>query len=328
MIYENMRILRVAVRHIVSVGRRSLAVVIPKKWISILGVRAGEEVVLVMNEDGSITLYPSRTGDRDASKKNIMMRSVDSKAIQSIGREISSMNLLKTDRFHLKEFLTKYMLGYLRSLRGNTSEFSSSSRKILEKDHYIDLMKRSLDMVERSLEYLERFLLQSDEYHAKLIHEIEDKMDTFYYTFFKTFVEELPREIRRDLDNKGLVRYVANIVLIKILEDIVDSIDRITWRHQENGVATSNDSVKLFTKMIEVARESIGCIRYTCDNNEIGRNFNEVVDLKRHIKNQMITSPPSIQPVLAEAEILLNGIEGLLEIAIIYSIQDSKNHQN
>jgi antitoxin component of MazEF toxin-antitoxin module len=42
--------MRVAVRHIIAVGRRSLAIVIPKRWVEILGLKKGDKVVVKLDK--------------------------------------------------------------------------------------------------------------------------------------------------------------------------------------------------------------------------------------------------------------------------------------
>jgi antitoxin component of MazEF toxin-antitoxin module len=46
--------MRIARRHVVTVGKRSLAVIIPKSWALRLKISQGDEVLLELSKDGSI----------------------------------------------------------------------------------------------------------------------------------------------------------------------------------------------------------------------------------------------------------------------------------
>lgn len=310
-----MRILKIAVRRIVSIGKKSLAVVIPKEWVSSLKLEKSDEVVLVLRDDGSITLYPINGRVVNESLTDA------SREVDVFGKELREDIL--SDRFYMKELLSRYVFSENPYSVSSIGSSNLSILQIASREGYDDLMRTALSLIDHEIDYLSNFMKQLSERDKDMIHEIERRMDLIYYSFIKASLEELSRKIRRGIDMSVLVKYISEILLIKTLEDIVDSIDRVAWRFQENKIM-SIDQIELLAKILEILREIIGCVRYACGDSEFKDYFKEILDLRSSTRRLMIISPPSAQPVLAEIENLLNNIENLVEIGIMSSAREIK----
>lgn len=310
-----MRILKIAVRRIVSIGKKSLAVVIPKEWVSSLKLEKSDEVVLVLRDDGSITLYPINERVVNESLTDA------SREVDVFGKELREDIL--SDRFYMKELLSRYVFSENPYSVSSIGSSNLSILQIASREGYDDLMRTALSLIDHEIDYLSNFMKQLSERDKDMIHEIERRMDLIYYSFIKASLEELSRKIRRGIDMSVLVKYISEILLIKTLEDIVDSIDRVAWRFQENKIM-SIDQIELLANILEILREIIGCVRYACGDSEFKDYFKEILDLRSSARRLMIISPPSAQPVLAEIENLLNNIENLVEIGIMSSAREIK----
>ena len=318
--------MRIATRHIISVGKRSLAIVIPKRWAVSLGLRKGDKVVIRLDKKGSIVIRPinslistnneySGNGDRKGDSEDICVN------VDGISRN---------ERIFAKELLSTYILGIecikpelYRRFRELMNSFSR--RREIDTESFVE---RALDHVEDAVASLDRFVRDFDESFAKRIHEIEDKMDLLYYLFMRISALRLVENLDKSIEIRDVVWHMINAILIKTLEDLVDSIDRLVWRIYETKIF-SKELIEVVTSIEDLVQEVLSCIRYTCHSDEIKDHYNKLLSVKKKLREKMISSPQSMTPALAEVESIINSIEDLIEINLIRSVKRyvEKNNQ-
>ncbi len=301
--------MRIATRRIVSIGKRSLAVTIPKKWISLLNIRKSDPVILRLNKDGSITIH------------TLNNRSIDDKTCRdnngSIDAVIDNNIILNelSDRHGVDRLLLKEDLISLVMKPAIHCSKESSRRSI---SRYIDNSQRSsvLDLLEEAFDTLNKYLQSFEQKDFKKIHDIEYMMDILYYSSMREVIDELLTNLFNELNTESLLNRVLNIILTKISEDLIDSVDRITWRIHEMKIYSReiSDHVK---KIYDVLFEITGCIKYLCGKNEIREYFNEIDNIRRSIRSGINNLPQTYSLILVELENILNNLESLAEIALM-----------
>ncbi|MGC9149117.1 MAG: AbrB/MazE/SpoVT family DNA-binding domain-containing protein [Sulfolobales archaeon] len=301
--------MRIATRRIVSIGKRSLAVTIPKKWISLLNVRKSDPVILRLNRDGSITIYVPNNRSVNNNTCQDTNRSSNSLTEENINLS-ELLNKNSSDRILLKEdlasLITKPVMPCIRE----------SSRKNISR--YIDITHRSsiLDLLEEAFDTLNRYLRFSDYKDFEKIHDIEYKMDILYYSSMRETADELFVDVFNELNTEDLLNRVMNIILTKISEDLIDSVDRIAWRVYDMKIF-SRELSDFINKIYDVLLEISGCIRYICSRNEIRDYFNEISSIRRSIRSEINNLPQIYSLIIAELESILNNLENLVETALI-----------
>ena len=50
--------MRSAIRKLTRVGKRSYAVIVPKRWVELLGVKPGDPLYMVLSDEGVLELSP------------------------------------------------------------------------------------------------------------------------------------------------------------------------------------------------------------------------------------------------------------------------------
>jgi phosphate uptake regulator len=318
--------MRIARRHVVTVGKRSLAVIIPKSWALRLKISQGDEVLLELSKDGSIKVrFPPR-GEPSEETEEISIE---------IPEDLS-------ERFMAKEVLTAYAIGYRRVfLRGSRSSGIPSSfvslLKSLRGGDEEDIISRGslnsrrvlealLRFVEECVKEFSEFLKDPVEERGKKIHVIEEKTDASYYMFYRSVFKELSQISTVEILTESAVDYVAGIIVVKAAEDLVDAIDRIVWRIQEVG-AFSEDLFKIFSKIRDTLEDAISCLAYSCEEKSLDEIFREILRIRALIKENMIRSPQPIQPMFAELEAVMNSVEVFVEVALLRRLRQNLTRQ-
>ncbi|MEM1610128.1 MAG: AbrB/MazE/SpoVT family DNA-binding domain-containing protein [Sulfolobales archaeon] len=301
--------MRVVIRHVITVGRRSLAIVIPKRWAVALGLRKGDKVAVKLNRNRSIVIRPvANAEDREE---------VDVKCPDIEGASID-------EKITVKEMLSAYILGLSSKCIGAglglkiQGLISSPSKKDeVDIDSFIE---KALDHAEDAVETLNRFVRDFDEKYAEKIHEIEDKMDLLFYSFIRISAQNVIESLSRGIGARDIAWHMLNAILIKTLEDLIDSIDRLIWRIHDSR-ASSRELVEIISNIERLTRDIVSCIRYPCDSNEVKDYYDKMLIIKRILREKMIFSPQPIQPALAEVVSIVNSIEDLIEITLAASIK-------
>mgnify|MGYP001772833251 CR=1 FL=1 len=318
--------MRITARHVIPVGKRSLAIVIPKKWATYLGLRKGDKVVIRLDRDGSLLIRPITSPSRVSREDS----SINEKREETENICINVNEIPRNEKITTKELLSTYILGIgcvkpelYKRLRELVASFSRGEEIDTE-----SFVAKALDHVEDAVASLGRFVRDFDEGCAKRIHEIEDEMDLLYYLFMRISALRLIEDLDKSIEIKDVVWHMINAVLIKSLEDLVDSIDRLLWRIYETKIF-SKELVEIAIGIEDLVQEVISCVRYTCNSDEIRDHYNKLLSIKKKLREKMISSPQSMAPALAEVESIINSIEDLIEINLIRSVKRyvEKNNQ-
>ncbi|MEM2203571.1 MAG: AbrB/MazE/SpoVT family DNA-binding domain-containing protein [Sulfolobales archaeon] len=300
----------VAMRHVVSVGKRSLAVVLPKAWVSMLGVRTGDRVMLRLNNDGSITLLP-----------------MGSKIPVLAGVFARPQHGVTDERLAAKERLMALALGAPETIPGGGLHSDPDLIRILaplyrgEVLEHEDLVFLVLRYLENACLYLARYIASLDSNTARKIHEIEGKMDLLYYLSYRAGAVELLRNIERELGIDKTIGMLLSISLLKISEDLVDSFDRIAWRIEEAGIVPG-ETPQLVNEISSVLLTIIHCIKNKCGEEEMSGRYEDIQELRKILQEDMKKSEEHSQ-VYAEIASILNNLEGLIEISLMRTLANT-----
>lgn len=297
--------MRFALRHFVSVGKRSIAVVIPKKWVSALCISAGGKAILRLNNDGSITIYPqTKTASQELGER---------KASQpiNIGQGLADK------RLYLKEILSLCVTGP-----------SSSCIKSLGSSAHLYFLDRepvdvALDIAGGALQALRDFLHSMNDLDASRVHDLEDKMDLVYYSSYRSTARRLLASLKRGISAREAIAWIASMVLIKTSEDLVDSIDRLVWRIKETGTL-SRDVAGIIDSICSIFDNISSCINNKCELSDIEAVFREIKIVRQSLRRNIANYPQPLAPVVAEIETIINILENFVEIALIKAIGNTR----
>lgn len=293
--------MRFALRHFVSVGKRSIAIVIPKKWASALGISAGGKALLRLNNDGSITIYPqTETVPQE-------LRGGEPPPSISIGQGPTDK------RLYLKEILSLCVAGpsslCIRSLGGSARLY------VLDREP-VDV---ALDIAGDALQALRGFLHSMDDLDASRVHDLEDRMDLVYYSSYRSTARRLLASLRKGIGAREAITWIASMVLIKASEDLVDSIDRLVWRIKETE-ALSRDMASVIDSLCYIFDNISSCINNRCELSDIEAVFKEIKIVRQSLRRNIANYPQPLAPALAEIEAIINILENFVEIALIKAV--------
>lgn len=310
-----------AVRKIVRVGKRSYAVILPKRWLQLLGVQPGDSAFIVLNDDGTLTISPLRAdvpGDEAAglgAHASVSLASPDHRSIKKVVLALYSAGLSKitlrvggpsgqiplpSELARVEQTQDGAIIGF-RDLRSHPEEV-------------VETMARKLREAFRLFsENIER--LSSDAWEE--IHGIEDELDVMAHLVTRLAIRKLVGEaLGGGLDSETLTRGILDVLVAKILEDISDCVDRSAHRIKELSVVSS-DYRDLLAKVRNLCDEAVMCYLYRCSVDEVVQGLGRASKLRGELKELMATSAPPLLPLLSEVEVALTLIEDLLETSLV-----------
>lgn len=296
--------MRAALRHFVSVGKRSIAIVIPKKWARALGISAGDRALLLLRRDRSIAVYPQqRTG---------LPEPVGREGQGEVYTEALAGRIDK--RLYMKEVLSLCLAGHrdaCTEILGREAGPGAPGRVSVEK---------TLEVVDKGFRALYSYLCDTDSGEAREIHELEERMDVLYYYSLEKISRELLKSLRREVGTDTIVSLIYKTLLVKTSEDLIDSIDRLVWRVEETG-AVSRDIGAFIERLHRIFEETRDCLTSRCSVGRIEDLFRELKKTRETLRREATGYPQSLQPVVSEIENMMRALEDLIEIALIESVR-------
>lgn len=311
--------MRSAIRKLVKVGKRSYAVVIPKKWVELLEIKPSDSIYMVLDEDGSIVMAPLRVSGGGEVRLGMLPHLT-----------ISSTNA---------RALTKLILAlYSASLRGvvvgsvlpredlllpaelASVEWTGINTVIHFKDIRAD-PKEVLDDMARKVQEVFRLFMNglegpSPELWSE-IHKIEQELDVSVHLVTRLTIRKIVVEaLKKGLDSESLVESLLNVLAAKVFEDISDCIDRSVHRIEE-FLPLSKDFARLFARVRDLGNEIFECYFYKCPTDDAFELLERATELRMELKEAMATSAPPLLPLLAEVDTIVTLLEDLLEAALI-----------
>jgi len=308
-----------AVRKIVRVGKKSYAVVIPKKWLNFLRAHPGEPAYIVMNDDGTITIAPLKTTEsapaRVTAHTALSTLSADSRSITKVVLALYSAGLssliveagIRWDAVSIPQELAR-----VEQLEGRAlisfRELRADPREVLE-----NMVRKVRDAFRLFYENLERF---SPEIWEE-IHRLEGELDVMVHLVLRLAIRKLVAEtLRRGLESDTLVRSILDVSVAKLLEDLSDCVDRSVHRIKEYSTI-SRDYRNLFIKVSDLSDDVMMCYLHRCSIDDVILNLNKASKLREELKELMSVSASPLQTLLSEIEVALTLVEDLLEATLV-----------
>lgn len=303
----------------VKVGKRSYAVVLPKRWIDILGVRPGDSLYIVLNDDGSLTVAPLKVPESGEVGLEVLKGvTVPPASARALGKLTLALYSAGLRGVALSGTLPggglplPAELATVEQVEGGTvvrfKEVRAEPEEVLE------------DMARRVLEAFELFAKGLEEPSQEVwdrIHSAERELDVSVHLVTRLTIRKVISEtLRRGLDSAALVDSLLRVLVAKIFEDLSDCIDRSVYRIEEL-LPLSKDFAELFAKVRDVGGEIIECYLRRCPIEDSLELLERTTKLRGELKEFMTTSAPPLLPLLAELDTAVTLLEDLLEASLI-----------
>lgn len=225
-------------RKIQFTGRSSYIISLPKSWVKKYGLKQGDSVPIVVNPDGTITVFPGEP--KEVSEKKVLEISNEYSSDMAVRLVISAyiqgydaLEILFREEAPLYKVKIRKILQSLPGVEIILDEPHRILAKSLldeEEVNLADLLNRMRSLVISMLEDLD--LLISDGSGEEILRDIQDlenELDRFYFLVLRTISRLLTKKsiteesgvIRRNFDIIGTLFIVRNV------ERIGDHIIRI-----------------------------------------------------------------------------------------------------
>lgn len=225
-------------RKVQKVGEATFCVTLPKRWVKEVGLKRGEIVSIIEEDDGSLRIQLPRKIQREVTA--------------TINAELCSSPIQLT-RLLIGCYLQGYDVVKIQSMTGFTDEQLAEITKTVERlpafeivEHnpqtiviqsFIDpgkfpvegLLKRLQVMVSSMLSQVPDLLSRGDENTIKNVIKQEERVDELYFLIIRLLFTYLRRrELGKSLGIDNPIYVVGTRVVIKSLEEIADYVHDIS----------------------------------------------------------------------------------------------------
>ncbi|MEM1698975.1 MAG: AbrB/MazE/SpoVT family DNA-binding domain-containing protein [Sulfolobales archaeon] len=306
-------------RKIIRVGKKSYAVVIPKKWLHFLGVYPGSPVYVVMNDDGTITVAPLKTSASTPAKlgahATLSTLTADDRSITKVvlalySAGLSSLTIDGSASWDLASLPRE--LARVERVDGRAlisfRELKADPREVLE--NMVRKVREAFRLLSENLEKLSPELWNE-------IHRIESELDVMAHLVLRLAIRKLIVEtLKKGLESETLVQSVLDVSVAKLLEDLSDCIDRSAHRIEEYSTI-SRDYKSLLTKVSDLSSDVMMCYLHRCSVDDVLLNLSKASKLREELKELMSVSASPLQTLLSEIEVAITLVEDLLEATLV-----------
>ncbi len=307
--------MRSAVRRVVRVGKRSYAVVIPKKWTHLLGICPGDLVYIVMGDGGSLVVAPLKTSPETPSRPSVRvgpLPGLDGRFTSKIVLALYAAGLAGAILDFENPVPLPREIASVEQTRGevviNFRELRASPEEVLEA--MAGRVEEALKLFSENMERLSAEVWEE-------IHRIESELDAMAHLVLRLTLRRLVAEaLSRGLESEVLVRGILDVLVAKALEDISDCVDRSAHRIKELSTV-SRDYANLYAKVRDLSSEAVECYLRRCPVDDVVSNLARASELRGELKELMTISAPPLLPLLSEVEIAVTIAEDILEATLI-----------
>ncbi len=312
--------MRSAVRKVVRVGKRSYAVVIPKKWVHLLKINPGDSVYAVLNDDGTLTIAPLRTPRGAPPKLSASVglpRGLDGRLVSKVILALYSAGLTSVTLSPGESLDSTSVPNELASVEPTRSGAAISFRELRASPE--EVLEAMVGRVGEALKLFSENLGGLSAEVWEEIHRIEEELDAMAHLAIRLTVKRVVAEaLSKGLESEVLVKSILDVLVAKALEDLSDCVDRSAHRIKELS-AISKDYADLYARVRDLSHEAVECYLYGCSPDHILSNLARASKLRGELKELMTVSVPPLLPLLSEVEIAVTLVEDVLEAALITS---------
>jgi len=311
--------LKSAIRKLVKIGKRSYAVVIPKKWVKLLEIKPSDPIYMVLGEDRSVVMTPLRVSGVEEARlgmfPHLTISSTNARALTKLILALYSASLqgVVIDSVLPREsLLLPTELASIEWTDVNTvihfKDIRAGPKEVLE-----DMARKVQEVFSLFTKGLE---VPSPELWGE-IHKIEQELDVSVHLVMRLTIRKIVVDVlKKGLDSETLVESLLNILAAKVFEDLSDCIDRSAHRIEEL-LPLSKDFARLFASIKDLSSEIFECYLYKCPTDDAFELLERTTELRKELKGAMSISTPPLLPLLAEVDTIVTLLEDLLEAALV-----------
>jgi len=314
--------LNVESRKIFVVGKRSLAITLPKKWVQQHGLGIGDVVELLMNSDGSITLRPikKRTAPPRPSEGVVDAHSVPPEHLREAITSFyingyDSVKVVGTEGMEgVMSDLTQSLVGTIvtETPEGYVLKFLISDDKV----SVDEIMSRMGAVLKSMLELYIEYLWSGNTELLGRVLALEEEVDRLYRLGMRILMSSLARAYSEGAYS-DIKKLVYRLIGLKIVEDLADALDRSVRAIMRLGNEDLGPEYReLFQEVTKLAIDSYAAFR----DEDAQRGFKVLrrrVEIKARVLQLKGRARELLQILLSELEIMMTFSGDLAELAIV-----------
>jgi len=280
-------------RKIQFTGRSSYIISLPKRWVTENGLKRGDTVPIVVNQDGTITIFP-KTPKRTGGKETIRISkkfSEDMAVRLAISAYIRGYDTIE---IRFEDGMPSYKVKVRKTLQGlpGVEIILDEPQRIIAKslldEEDVDI-KEVLERIESivlsmigDLELLMNAKGREIRGILRDISDLENELDRFYFLIIRIVNMLLSMNVH--YERSGIVQKTFDLVgvlfIVRNIERIGDHLMRIAGEHEQlpNGCITASDLRFLRDKFSEMMNQ--------VKNQDLSRIDELMTELKTRIKEE------------------------------------------
>ena len=316
-------------RKVISAGRRSRAVTLPKKWVLQHGISPGDPVEIIVEEDGSLRIRPLKAAPSIPRAGEVSIEdpgsTVDDVVFTLVGYYVNGYNVITlpaTPQVHeALSRLERMLVGvlYIDAVDNIRVKFIVSEGKIGS----VEIASRLSSLLSSLAKHYMDALETNNTSSLKSILDIEEEIDRLYYLGLRVLNTEVTRSIA-EWRVKEYVRLSSMRVALKVMEDIADAFDRSARTLLRLGPGIVNENyIGILRSVSKIIIDSAQAF-LDLDRSKASRILRLRVDVKKDIVEFKKKAATEAQMLISELEIMLALAADLAEITIIDSIIDKR----
>ncbi len=309
------------VRKIQLIGSSSYMVSLPKKWITSLNLKQGDEVILHVEED-RVVVIPKKF--EKSKLVRIVMKGLPQSDDEFLRRYIYALYMLGFDEVVIEDIeispsLMSKLLEITHKLIGMEILDVTSSKVVFRilVTPELDIetvLRRMSQMVSAMFEDAKRYITNKERLESIIL--AEENVDRFYWLAVR-----LENRITRESVSWNEIRYVLGSRMIaKMIEDIADNLLHFVSYMRD---ANDNLGIEPILDDIEDAFNEAFKIYHSIDLEMSAKAIKRVDELQRRILNA-INNASNLKLALALQTLLeiLDEIKSIDEIAINRAVRE------
>ncbi|MBS7640931.1 MAG: phosphate uptake regulator PhoU [Candidatus Bathyarchaeia archaeon] len=289
-------------RKLQRVGRSTITVSLPNKWIKENGIRPGDIVFIVPEKDGTLRIVPRERFSQEKFEEEYVINAdacTDTGLLERmvVGAYLLGKNVIRItsanriEKAHMDEIrriVRKLVgLGILEETENNVLLHCS-----------LDETKFKFDMLIRRLALLVltvfseamRALLKNDKRLAQEAIERENEVDTIYYLAIRLLLSAQEREEVREQTGLTDIRFLpaARLLLqsLELVGDISEDIAKKVISLRDSGETLSEEDIEKIYNIGEKVQEIVKTSVESLFTGDV-KLANTILEMKRSLKNEI-----------------------------------------